>query len=412
LFWEQRLGKNLVVIRSFRRYARILIVTAFSAFLDWCIDLAAEREDNVITLTGLGNKRKLALLNDDPKWVIFNHEGWRAFPDIYLYPWDVVIFDESTKIMNPKAKITKIYTKEFKQVPRRCILAGEPSPSGALNFFCQFKFLNGNGMLGCRNYYEFRHRFFRSDFWGSTWMPSTNGRKRIQRWIANNASVLKRSDVGFTDSKVYRTYLVRLTGESRKAYNQLEKEFFLEWNEIQKFTKSILTKRLWLRQLATGFVESKLVSGIKGKALRAILNRHRESAYIIFCQYRHEVEYVSKLTDQPYIMGQMSRSKLTTALEGFKNGEHNLVCQNDTVTFGTNLSRADLVIYFSNTNGFLTRVQTEDRCITIGCDTKLIYDILTDDSIDIDIYDGIRSRRNEQQINHKSIRRIQERLSK
>lgn len=404
LLWEMRVRKTLVTIRAFRAYRRILVVVPFSAMYDWLRELQAENETDYVTLTGTKTKR-LKLLDEDHKWTLLNPEGWRSIDSIYLWPWDVVIFDECTKIMNPKAKVTKLYMKKFRAVKRRAILSGTLVSANLLNYFCPFSFLLGGEAFGCRNYYEYRYRYFKPDWFDSNWKPTKQGKRIITDYLRKYASIVSRSDVSEHGQKNLRTWLVDLPPEIRRTYDQLKKEFLLSYRGRKKFTKSVLAKLIWMQQLLGGFADGKLIHTRKLDAIDKLLKGElQEQQVVIYCQFVNEIKALH-IRLQNYckvgsIWGKVSKRTTDRLRDCFRTGRCKvLVCQNQSVTYGADFSNAGTTLYYSNSRDWNVRKQTEDRFISLDKEeVSDVIDLLAADTLDIEIYEGLQSQTNEAEL--------------
>ena len=386
LFWEMRVAKSLPVIRSLANHSKVLVVTSFSAFYDWAKELRLEGEEDVTTLTGTKAQR-LKKIGHTGKWTIHNHDGWRGLPALADEAFDAVVFDESDRLCNPRAQLTKFYIRVYREA-KRFILSGTPAED-LLGYYCPFRFLHDELPLGCKNFYEFRNKYFLQSYY--KWVPYKKRIHEVHKFIEANSSRLTRADVGFTDDKVYKTRLCKLPSDAAKAYQQAQEEFYLEYKGHTKFTKHILSRAHMLAQLAGGFIDGEVVHKAKFELLTQLLGGQlRNSVVIVYCQYRAEIEFIKEVlgADVDTMHGGSDREAV---LDRFNLGKtHILVCQQQAVTYGANLSRADTTIYFSNNLRGIIRKQTEDRMISLNDRrTKLVIDLMAADTVDVAIYEGL-----------------------
>ena len=136
LFMEMRLGKSLVAVRWAQRRGakKVLVVAPLSSLGPWEEELYKERipRNQVHYLLGSKTKRLQTSKNKEG-WFLVNYEGLRSCPEILKQNWKAVILDESTRIRNPKAQITRLLTNELFYVPNRCILSGLPNPESSMD---------------------------------------------------------------------------------------------------------------------------------------------------------------------------------------------------------------------------------------------------------------------------------------
>ena len=262
LFWEMRLGKTLTTIRHVQQLPYInyvLVVAPYSALIGWKQEL---KNSNISYTEFVGTKKqRLSLLtNNNAKYILMNKEGFLVVPEIAKCSFNVIILDESTFIKNPKAKVTKFFIKNFTNVKYKIILSGTPAPESPLDYFCQLQFLNPN-ILGYRNYWEFRHeQCYQAGF---EWRLKRKGLNWLTQRLSRTCSFLKRQDVGFTEKKIYEQRNIALPGLIKKAYDKLEKEFWVDIQGVEIRTAFAGAKFCYLRELTGGFAHDTLVSDYK-----------------------------------------------------------------------------------------------------------------------------------------------------
>src|SRR6476620_8990239 len=129
LFMEMRLGKSVVAIRWAQPFhGRRLVVAPLSTLKGWEQELRDEGETDVVWLTGISARARASLVTTAAhRWHLINYEALRSWHDAPSIRWSCLIVDESTRIRNPKALITKMLTRKFFDVPHRAILTGLPN---------------------------------------------------------------------------------------------------------------------------------------------------------------------------------------------------------------------------------------------------------------------------------------------
>lgn len=405
---EMRLGKCLLAIRRSKMYIPqnrkdgllILIVAPNSALGSWETELELEGESDVVFLQGTKEQRQ-KLLAEKHKWNLINKEGHRALPEIADVRWDSLIVDESTFIKNPTSKVTKFFTKNFRDVPHRWSLTGCPNPQGDLDLFEQLRFLYGEA-FGCRNFWQFRAKFFEPARYGYGWQPKLDSQTKIKTWLAEHVFILHRKDVNSDVPKVYEQRTLTLPRKLRKTYDELEADFLLEVSgEEVKRTKYAPVAFQWMRQLCGGFINEELVWDGKLKVLVSLLsgelanepvviwfsyNKALHAAY----QYllKHDISCrwaagVTKPADRRKFERDFAKGKFRVALLQTKIAET-----------GFNLSVSDTAIYHSVPLGTQARVQTEDRILAVDKPGPLlIIDLIVKDSVDDAVLETLTDKR-------------------
>jgi len=187
---------------------------------------------------------------------------------------------------------------------------------------------------------------------------------------------------------------VQTSSDAAKVYQQAQEEFYLEYKGHTKFTKHILSRAHMLAQLAGGFIDGEVVHTAKFELLQQMLTGPLQSSVVIvYCQYRAEIEFIKEVLGDG-VDTMHGGSDREAVLDRFNTGKTRiLVCQQQAVTYGANLSRADTSIYFSNNLRGIIRKQTEDRMISLNDRrTKLVVDLMAADTVDVAIYEGLMAK--------------------
>lgn len=412
LFMEMRLGKTVVAIRTIKTYEpqdrsvglRVLIVGPSSVLPGWEKELRLEREKDIVYLMGTRQQR-LDLLLEKHKWNLINREGWRALPEIAPEEaeadeadWDAVVIDESTSIRNPKAKITRFFTKKFRDIPHRWALSGLPNPESDLDFFTQLEWAG--------------HGFPSSDYWSfrsSLFVPTITGWEAIDQEVIDNIRglvgercfVMKRDDAGVEVGKVYEQRFVDLPTELRDTYDDLEKNFILEYRSTSKTTNEAIVKYTWCRRMCGGVVSNEWVWDGKLKELHYLIeNELRGQSLVVWFAYNLELQKVlASLRASGYtcaaLVGGMPPERRHYVQERFNARKIQVVCaQIKALTHGATFSGADAAVYYSSSPSNEERTQTEDRIVDVMQSAPQLYiDLVVPETVDEDISNMLHKKR-------------------
>jgi len=418
LFMEMRLGKTLIAIRwASQLFGRILVVAPLAVCPVWQQELFLEQHSSAL-LTGDWKTKNQILEDDDVNWFITNYESLhqsRKPSAIFDYRWDCVILDESTFIRNPKALRTKMCLKYFDEVQYRCILTGLPNPESAMDYFEQMAFVYGD-FLGCRNFWEFRHKYFRQQGTQWNWQPRKKTISKIKKSISVNTFSLTRKQAGVGSKKIYQKRYVTLPSHIRKEYDNIEKDFALGNRE----TKWTIVTRVWLARLAGGQPEeAEYCSPHKAKEISGLLqNELADQQCVIWFRFTSEILFVhhwlnTKHISNDFINGDVSPAERERTIKRFRKGKFRcLLVQLKCGKFGLDYSCASTAIYYSNSFEHEERRQSEDRIIHPGkVEPVLIIDVLTENTIDEDIYSALRTKNmNAKLFAHKIIENFEKRI--
>jgi SNF2 family DNA or RNA helicase len=417
LYMEMRLGKTLVTIRSvdYKQAYPALIVGPYSTHYGWKNDLQLEGLTDLVSLTGTVQQRTQALLDgvtNGARWFIINKEGHLWLQEINLVNWATIIIDESTFIKNPQAKVTKFFTKNdvFVQAPNKYILSGTPAPDGLLDYYMQLQFLNPD-WLGCESYWEFRNKYFICDRYN--WKPTKKGATLMERTLADQCFFKTRKEAGLGGEKIYATRTIQMPTKVRKAYTTAVEEFVYEYGTDYNKTIWATNRWTWLRKLMGGFYGDRMVwDGKYCELLYLLMGELKNQPVVIWCNYLNELEALHTKLKNRYkgkaaaIHGAVSQPQREAYLKAFNTGKLRYMVMQSSINMGFDLSAADTAIFYS-TPTKQNRQQAEDRLIAAGkIKSSLIIDLAVEDSIEIDILQGIKQGQTESEIHAKIIKRF------
>ncbi len=406
LFWEMRLGKSLTVIRRIKLHPNlffILVIGPCCVIPGWMEELENEGE-TAVWIDGTKKKRTRTLerivsgeaVPERIKrlWVVTNKEIHLSVPQIAAVPWCGVVLDESRFIANPQTKIAKYYLKNFRDAKFRACLTGTPAPESDLEYFNQVSFLNP-ALWEEKTYWEFRLKHFTPDRFGHSWKIKEESKPYLNHVLKQCAFFLKRKQVKMGGVKVYERVAVTLGAEARKIYRTVEEEFLLEVRG-EVYAKSIwATQRyLWLRLLCDGFVDDYFAFNHKITELKELLNNQlRKEQRVIWTRFNREQEELQNRlgTCSAIVNGELSAKKREAIRRDFQAGKiQDLIAQPKCFEYGTDLSAAGALIYFSSPESSLTRSQSEDRAVDVSTnDNSLIIDMYCFDTIEEELLMGL-----------------------
>lgn len=405
LFLEMRLGKTLSIIRWALRFsvARILVVAPLSTLSSWRDELEQEqvhRSTNIIMLVG-SKKQRLALFNEyDRGWFLINYEGLRACHALTTSPWDIVILDESTRIRNPRAAITKICLGPLRlHSDRRAIMSGLPAPESPLDYWCQMAFLHGQ-FLGFRSWWAMRRSLFVNA--GFEWYPKAGVIGRIKREVHKRAIVMTRKQAGIGSAKVYERRVVQPTVQQKRLTREIDKDLEATIGTRVLTTKWITTKMIWLARLAGGFdPEQRMVSSTKMRELRSLLlGELKEEQVVVWFRFNRELEVASAWLENAgithtWMTGETKLAQRHELRLAFNKRKYRvLLMQIKIGRVGLDFSGASTAIYYSTGYDNEDRSQSEDRIIHPKKKEPLLYiDLVTAGSIDEEISQVMRDKR-------------------
>lgn len=453
LFMEMRLGKSPVAIRwvrDDRKARRVLLVAPQPTLIgrhNWEGELKAEGITSLVMLhryepddryaraqwqwndllipTGLdlfghfgqktiGLKRSIAR-----GWFLINYEALRAQPELLGLDWDCIVLDESTRIRNPQAQITKEMLKRCGHIENRAILSGLPNPEQSLDYYCQFQFLHDE-FLGYSNFWAFRQRYYVQGAMGWDWAPKRGTTDTIKAYVHEHAFVKTQKQAGFKSEKVYAERRVPLNVNQRRMYRDLKRRMMVNGQE----TKWAPVVHTWMRKIAGGFTpENELCSDAKLKILTDLVTEEfRKQSVVVWFMFNHEIaaaqawlkKHAPKVTVEA-VTGETPVTKRPEIQDRFQSGLTRVILMQVALgQFGWNLSRANTAIYYSNSYEFEDRDQSENRIVHMTKEDDLLYiDLVTDESTDEDLVEAVQDKRRDAKVFTRSLAsKTRARLSK
>lgn len=411
LYVDMRLGKSFCTIRALRSLpGRKLIVCPKSVIPTWCNELEAEGIQDYLWFSSEFLKRFKNPSPLWPQWIVCNYEAIQRMKSL---PFKHVVIDESVVCKSPTAKLTKFLIQNFQDVERKILLSGNPAPNSPLEYFSQMQFLFGRWM-NCDNYWQFRKRYFTSDFNGWNWWARNSSKDSIRIELQKSCYFLSRKDVGVANKKVYEKRYVEMPSEVRKKYREMEKEFATSLPDGTKLeTKWVLSQLLFLQELAGGHILGQEVSRFKIRELKTLLEGElKGESVLIWCRFRWEIKMIEEELGCVSISGETPLSLREKYQKDFQSGERLVLClQVATSKYGLNLSRSSTSIYFSNTFNLDDRDQSEMRIEHNDKKEPLLYiDLVSKGTVEEEILKALQQKRKQAGFYREVIKGIKERV--
>lgn len=397
LFMDMRLGKTLIVIRRVKLYSikdyKVLVVCPVSAIGSWMEELELEGEAFVVLRGTRKQRREQIYDGKECNWFLLNKEGYQSIPELATLPWDVVVWDESHWIKNPKAHVTRFYLQNFRRTKHRWVLTGTPNPEHDLEFVCQMLFLNG-AFCDQKDYWKFRTEYFKPGPF-HTWIAKPGARETMQKELAEKSFIMKRKDAGMEKQKIYETRYIEMPKDIRKIYDDFENDFEANINGESYKTIWATQRYIWLRRLCGGFVDKdkdEMVWGGKFVELKNLLEGElKREQVVVWFSFNQELDEISELLQGARInnvtmTGATKQEIRESYRRSFNQGKIRvLLVQQAVAQAGMNLSGADTAIYYSEPTGLTATQQTEDRILSMNKSGPLLYiRLIVRDTVDED----------------------------
>lgn len=208
-------------------------------------------------------------------------------------PYDITIFDESTRAKNPSSKRINAYRNNVPRTLRNWLLTGTPMPNSHLDLFAQVRLCDGGERLG-RNFLQFKKTHFCAPHIPlKPWVAKEGTAVFIEQKISDITITLKSSDWLDIPDTVYEDVEVHLTPELQEKYETLEEELVIELKKDKTInvasSAALITKLL---QFTSGEMyddekQHHPIHDLKFDALAKIVKAEKQPVFVA-CMFKHE----------------------------------------------------------------------------------------------------------------------------
>jgi len=358
-------------------------------------------------------KQRTAAVEGSARIVIINQENvtWLIDKMWSKLNFDMVVIDESSAFKSASSKrfkaLKKLRTK--KPISRWVLMTATPTPNSLMEAWSQMFLLDGGKRLGTA-FYNFRNRYFNSDYMGFKWELKPGAGKKIRDKIAELAVVVERYD-GLPD-RVDLTERVYLPPKVRNEYEQLSKDFLLELqdSDITAVNAAVLVGKL--QQLASGAVyrddkEYEIYHNAKLDALQSLVDQAEGENLLVAYSYRHEYERIKAIyphavsIKDPDVIGRWNRGEIKMLLAHPASAAHGLNLQDG----------GRRIIWYSPTWSNEMKLQFDARLHRQGQkDHVYVHTICADSTIDDEIVKAVAGKKSAQDILLAAVKKYREKI--
>lgn len=318
---------------------------------------------------------------------------------------DMVVLDESSKIRNPKARITKTLLHNRLNFRYRVIMSGTPAPNSPEEYWSQIKFIS-NALPD--SFYRFRNLYMKLDRNGYE-VPYVHPSKLGEMFRKGFKYVLRDQEkfmneirpVCFWAKKAECLDLpetvdvireVTLSPSQMKVYRDMKRHMVAEIGDQLIMANVALTKLMKLRQLTSGFAidttgeATETVDNSKLNELLEVLEEIGDRQVIIWVNFHKEVEMLSKHLKSYATLYSLTADR-DKSIEDFKTGKvQYLIAHPKSGGHGLTFTNCDTMVFFSIDYSFEGVEQARGRIHRPGQTKKCTYIyLLAKGTIDDDI---------------------------
>lgn len=273
------------------------------ATLTWPAEVEDWNEFNWMKIADLRTKQGRLMFRQGAAHIyIINYEFIPQFVKMLVshngpLPYQLEIWDESTKAKNPTAKRINLFRQNVPRAPHRWALTGTPQPNSLLDLFAQVRLVDDGARLGSA-FSEWRKQNFKSNYQQTKWeVNDPAAASRVESKISDITLTIE--STGMWPTSVIDVD-IPLPAELRERYDELETTMLLEMQEAGKAitaanAAALVTKLLQFTSGALYDAERQVhvEHTLKVDALRKIV-KGADSPVLVGVGYIHEYERLRK----------------------------------------------------------------------------------------------------------------------
>lgn len=282
------------------------------------------RNLSVVSVTGDARQR-VAALRQNAQVYCTNYDNlpWlREYFESAHKPWPfaTVVADESTRLKSFRTRQGGVRARALasvahKQVKRFYCLTGTPAPNGLADVWGSQWYVDAGQRLG-RTYSAFQSRWFRPIPQGDAqyvkWVPAENASAEIHARLADCTLSIDPKDWFDLREPIVNVIEVELPRAARKAYDDMEKEFFAEIAGHDVEAVNAAAKSQKLLQLANGAVyvtpegstdrETIEVHDVKLQALESIVSEAAGMPVLVAYHFKSDLQRLRRAFPQGRVL--------------------------------------------------------------------------------------------------------------
>jgi SNF2 family DNA or RNA helicase len=286
---------------------------------------------------------------------------------------NTLIIDESTRIKNPKAQITKNLTKFADEMKRVYILSGKPAPQSEEDYFSQIRAVDA-GVFGS-SFHRFRCKyFFSTGFNGYEWVAKPETPDLIAKKLSRISVFIRKEDCIDLPDKTYINHIIELPPKAMEYYKSMEKKFTVKLEDCSVMAQNKVASMMKLRQITAGFLlddgETRPLHTEKFNELLSILQEIGDRQVLIWCQFKPEIRFIErklKELGKTVVTAYSETKNQDESIRQFKHGEvQYMIAHPKSIKYGVTFVKCSYAVYYSLSYDFEEYYQTHDRIFRKG----------------------------------------------
>lgn len=350
MFLDPGLGKTSISLAAYKTLREegycngaLVIAPLRPATMTWPKEPKRWTDFENLKVNVLHGPHKEKLLLEEADIYVVNPEGlgWlfkalkKHFRHGKPWPFDLLFIDESTDFKNTRTLRFKRLKPNLNKFARRYVLTGTPAPNGLIDLFGQIYVLDGGRALG-QYYSQFTREYFdATGYGGYSFKARPDTEKRIFKVLKPIAIRMEADDYLELPEVVMHNIYVQLPAKARKVYDDIEKEYFAELDDMRTITAvSAGASMAKCRQAANGAVYTDdgqrsfaEIHDAKLEALVELLDEMHKKPTLVAYDFNHDMLRIkAKLKkagygDVPHLGGGVKTKDAVKIEEEWNSGE-------------------------------------------------------------------------------------------
>lgn len=411
LFLEMGTGKTVSTLTAIEKLKydylevdKVLVIAPKRVAEDtWAqeIDKWSHLSHLTISLVLGTSKQRTEALAKDADIYVTNKENTKWICEKYRkdWPFDMLVIDELSTFKNSDSQRFKILKKQMPLVDRFVGLTGTPAPNNLMDIWSQIYLIDGGERLG-KYKTHFRQAYFYPTHQVSdnvfNWALRNGADDAIYDKISDITVSIKSEDYLEMPERIDNVQEVKLSKKERAIYDQLKSDMVIEdeadsSKDIEALTSATLTQKLL--QLSNGAVYSldgtyKTIHDKKLERLDEIIEEAQGKPILLFYSFKHDKERILERYD-------FAEELKGDYMERWNNGDIKLLIAHPaSAGHGINLQYGgSIAVWFGLTWNLEHYEQANARLFRQGqTETTVIHHIMTENSVDQDVYKGLQNK--------------------
>lgn len=338
--------------------------------------------------------------------------NWESLPNLAKLiakrkgkpPYDIAVFDESTKGKSHSSKRAAIYHKYCPRVDRQIAMTGTPAPNSEIDLWGQMRFVDGGKRLS-PSFSHFQQTFFEKPAYGYKWNIKPGAAERIQARISDVTLTLKSSDWLDLPDAVVHDIDVNLPASTMKQYKEFERELVADiaGGTVTAVNAAALVTKLLQFTSGSVYDEERQVRPIHDAKLGALgdLAKKLSRPLLVAYAYQHEADRLRAAFPQAEFMSDAGTAAAQIKLmERWNRGKIKMLCAHPrSMSHGLNMQEGgSTAVWYTLTYSKEDYEQFIGRLFRRGQKNPVeVYRLMVPGSVDWAVAEALRTKSEREQ---------------